>query len=178
MKLLGSNPPCRVTTCQNTGFLSQNTGFSPQNTGFSLAPGSATYGNLRENRVTVIGVSLRLSPRPVQSAATSGSARATGAWPSTMLLIFLRREPTPELVIAIAERSLVEYSTAERDKRNNAHISARHEPGTDEGSAGKNPRVRAAPPAPADGVAGQAPKYNPVCCVRGRENECRCTLAR
>jgi len=62
-------------------------------------------------------------------------------------------------------------STAERDKRYNAQISARREPGTDEGSAGKNQRVWAAPPgrAPADGAAGQAPKYNPVRCVRGRE---------
>ena len=82
------------------------------------------------------------------------------------------------MVVHQFPRSLVEYSTAERDKRNNAHISARHEPGADEESAGKNPHVRAAPPAPADGVAGQAPKYSPVRCVRGRENERRCTLAR
>jgi len=74
--------------------------------------------------------------------------------------------------------SVFKESTAESDKRYNAHISARHEPGTDEGSAGKNPRERAAPPAPADGVAGQAPKDSPVRCVRGREKECRCTLAR
>ena len=50
-------------------------------------------------------VARRQSPRPVPSRAprASGSARAAGAWPSTMLLIFLRRGPAHELVIAISE---------------------------------------------------------------------------
>jgi len=71
-------------------------------------------------------------------------------------------------------------SKAERDKRYSARISAHHEPSTDGGSAGKNPRVRIAPPgrAPADGAAGQAPNYSPIRCVRGREKEYHCTLAR
>ena len=69
----------------------------------SARPSEADLGTLFLVKLTeIFGQSATTSPLRRRPRA-SGNFRAAGAWPSTMLLIFLRRAPTPELGIAIAE---------------------------------------------------------------------------
>ena len=59
--------------------------------------------------MSLFGQSSVATSPPSRAPRASGSTRAAGACPSTMLLIFLRRAPTPELMIAIAEWLCVSF---------------------------------------------------------------------